>query len=72
MGRSATDLLRRSRSLQARIDAMSGLRAAVALPAESDITARQWRVIESQLASVSARLSARVKRGELAFMMTGR
>jgi hypothetical protein len=68
MVRAATDLLRRSRSLRTRIDALSGLRATVALRPESDITARQWRVLESQLASVSARLSARVTRGARAYL----
>src|SRR5689334_11744671 len=68
MARRAGDLLRRSRSLRARIEALSSLRRTVALPPRSDITRRQWTVIEMQLAAVEARLSARLKRGARAYL----
>lgn len=70
MPRLPGDTLRRSRSLRDRIEALSSLRATVALPKAHDVTRRQWTVIESQLAAVESRLGARLKRGMRAYLPT--
>jgi hypothetical protein len=49
-------------SLRIRIESLSSLRKTVALPAEHDISERQWFVIESELKAVEIRLSRRLKR----------
>jgi hypothetical protein len=49
-------------SLRTRIESLSSLRKTIALPAEHDISERQWFVIESELKAVEIRLSRRLKR----------
>jgi hypothetical protein len=53
---------RRIMSLRIRIEDLSSLRKTIALPAEHDISERQWFVIESELKAVEIRLSRRLKR----------
>lgn len=55
------DLQVRIESLRLRVDELRSLRHLVQLPPEHDITARQWSVIESQLAVVASGLTARLK-----------
>ena len=52
----------RVESIRIRLDALSSLRKMVALPPECDISDRQWRVLESQLASAQSRILSEVKR----------
>jgi hypothetical protein len=54
-------LVRRVASMQFWIDSLTSLRRLVDLPPAQDITARQWAVLEPQLAAAAARLSARLK-----------
>jgi hypothetical protein len=55
-------LRRRAESLRFRINSLTSLRQLVALTPPTDISARQWSVIEPQLAAASARLTDRVRR----------
>lgn len=58
----------RIESLRLRIESLSGLRKAVALPAAHDISARQWFVIESELKAVEIRLARRLKKVGRAYL----
>lgn len=58
----ADSFKRRAASLRMRIESLSGLRKAVALPAEHDIGERRWFAVESELKAVEIRLSRRLKR----------
>ncbi|HZK04761.1 MAG TPA: hypothetical protein VFC82_02820 [Actinomycetaceae bacterium] len=62
MKRPTRDLQVRMEGLRLRVDELGSLRSLVQLPAERDISRRQWSVIESQLAVIEARLLARLKR----------
>jgi hypothetical protein len=53
-------LVRRVASMRLRIDSLTSLRRLVDLPPAQDITARQWAVLEPQLAAAAARLTARL------------
>jgi hypothetical protein len=55
-------LRQRAESIRFRINSLTSLRRLVDLPAEIDITERQWSAIEPQLAATSERLSSRVRR----------
>jgi hypothetical protein len=61
-------LQRHVESLRFRAEAFSALRRLVDLPAQNDISKRQWSVIESQLNVVEARLLGRVKAGGRAYL----
>lgn len=52
----------RIQSIRFQIESLTRLRQLVMLPAQSDITKRQWAVIEPQLVASSVRLSARLRR----------
>lgn len=62
MNTVANSFKRRTASLRMRIEDLSSLRKTVALPAEHDITERQWFVVESELKAVEIRLTRRLKR----------
>ncbi len=66
----AHDLTGRYESALRRIGSLRSLRSLVGLPPERDITARQWEVIETQLAAAEERLSARVKAAGRAYLPT--
>ena len=68
MGAHPDDLTRRYASVQRRIGSLTGLRQLVGLPSTCDITARQWEVIEAQLAAAAERLSAKVKAAGRAYL----
>jgi len=55
-------LRRRTQSILFRIESLTKLRKLVPLATDTDITERQWAVIEPQLVASSVRLSSRVKR----------
>ena len=55
-------LRRRIQSIRFRIESLTKLRKLVVLSPQSEITERQWAVIEPQLVGSSVRLSARVQR----------
>ena len=60
--------MRRVRSIRYRIESLSSLRTLVMLPVQSDLTKRQWAVIEPQLVASSARLSGRLRRASDALL----
>jgi hypothetical protein len=64
MNTAANSFKRRAASLRMRIESLSSLRKTIALPAENDISERQWFVIESELKAVEIRLSRRLKRAQ--------
>ncbi|BCS31447.1 hypothetical protein TBR22_A06480 [Luteitalea sp. TBR-22] len=66
----AQDLTRRYASALRRIGSLTNLRRLVGLPADRDITPRQWEVIDAQLATAAERLSARVKAAGRAYLPT--
>lgn len=68
MDRGSHSLAQRVESLGIRIETLSSLKALVNLPADHDIRKRQWKVIESQLKVVEARLLSRLKRGGRAYL----
>lgn len=59
---------RRIDAQRIRIEALSSLRETVSLPPHLDITARQWRILESELKAVETRLIRRLKRGSSAYL----
>jgi hypothetical protein len=70
MGAHPDDLTRRYASALRRTGSLTGLRQLVGLPPTSDISARQWEVIEAQLATAAERLSAKVKAAARAYLPT--
>lgn len=58
----------RMESLRRRIDSLSELRELVALPERSDISRRQWSVLEPRINAIEARLLERLKRAAAAHL----
>jgi hypothetical protein len=62
MNRRQDRLKRRIQSIRYQIESLGNLRKLVMLPSQSDLTTRQWAVIEPQLVASSVRLSGRLRR----------
>lgn len=58
---TAASLSRRADSLSRRIDGLAGLRELVALEPANDISARQWRAIDTLFGGIHAQLDARLR-----------
>ena len=63
--------VRRVESLRIRIGSLSSMRKLVALPPEQDISPEQWRILESRLAAVAARLDGAVNRAFDVYLGSG-
>ena len=61
-------LARKVDAQRIRIEGLSTLREVVSLPPHSDITKRQWQILESELKATEARLIRRLKRGSGAYL----
>jgi hypothetical protein len=61
--RNSDSMERRIEAQRIRIEALSSLRKVVSLPAQYDISKRQWRILETELTTVEAQLLRRLKRG---------
>lgn len=61
-------LARKVDAQRIRIEGLSTLREVVSLPPHSDITKRQWQILESELKATEARLIRRLKRGAGAYL----
>ena len=65
-------LKRRIEAQQIRIEELSSLRKLISLPPHLDIAERQWKILDSELNAVEARLLRRVKRGGIAYLSQSR